>query len=342
MDRRLILSVAGSGKTSYLINKLDKERRFLIVTYTNNNTEHIKHRIIQRYGCIPKNITVYTYYEFLMAVCYRPYLSDRVKAKGIDWEMPNPDTLRIKRNRPEFYLNSGRYLYHNRIALLCKPFVDKISKRIEKYYDCFYFDEIQDLDGHDFNLLLRIVNCHVEILLVGDFYQHTFSTSQDGNTNGTLYDDYEKYKNRWAETDLIIDTTTLSKSHRCSHTITEFVRNSVGIDIDSHSTEESHIVFLTDVSEINQVLSDDKIPKLFLSNASKYHCHSINWGDSKGLDDFDDVCIVLNQKTLKLYNTGELHKSAPLTKKKFYVACTRARRNIYFVPQAILSAFCIT
>ena len=37
MDRRIILAVAGSGKTTFLINSLNLDRRFLIVTYTENN-----------------------------------------------------------------------------------------------------------------------------------------------------------------------------------------------------------------------------------------------------------------------------------------------------------------
>ena len=83
MDRRLIQSVAGSGKTSYLIDRLNLKRRFLLVTYTINNTEHLKNCIIRKFGYLPNNITVYTYFEFLLAVCYRPFLADTIGAKGI-------------------------------------------------------------------------------------------------------------------------------------------------------------------------------------------------------------------------------------------------------------------
>ena len=69
MDRKLILSVAGSGKTKLLIDQLDERRRFLVVTYTDKNTDNISRRILRKFGYHPKNITVYTYFEFLMAVC---------------------------------------------------------------------------------------------------------------------------------------------------------------------------------------------------------------------------------------------------------------------------------
>lgn len=339
MDKRIILSVAGSGKTSYLINRLDKKRRFLVVTYTINNAGHIKSCIIRKFGCVPKNITVYTYFEFLMAVCYRPFWADKIGAKGIEWRMPNPETLRYKRTSKAFYISPQGHLYHNRIAYLCDKNAEKIARRIEKYYDCFYYDEVQDLGGHDFNLFFRLVQSNVEVLVVGDFFQHTFFTSQDGNTNSTLYDDVERYKERWKASGLQVDTTTLIKSHRCSPTITNFVRENLGIDIFSHLEEQSSIVFVSDPTLVEQLVADNSIPKLFYSDARKYGCYSINWGDSKGLDDFVDVCIILNPTSLKLYEKGQLKKMAPLSKNKFYVACTRARRNLYLIPQQLIAPY---
>lgn len=46
MDRRLILAVAGSGKSSYMIERLNLQQRFLVVTYTENNVAHLKNKII--------------------------------------------------------------------------------------------------------------------------------------------------------------------------------------------------------------------------------------------------------------------------------------------------------
>lgn len=339
MDRRLILSVAGSGKTSYLIDRLDRERRFLMVTYTINNTEHLKNCIIRKFGCIPKNITVYTYFEFLMAVCYRPFLADRLGAKGIDWKMPDPVTLRMKRSNRAFFFNPQGYLYHNRIALLCEPNAEQIAKRIEKYYDCLYYDEAQDLGGHDFNLFLKIIQCNIEVLVVGDFFQHTFFTSQDGRMNSSLYYDLRIYIDHWQRAGLQIDTETLKKSHRCSPAITDYVREKLGVEIYSHCITGGAVAFINEQKEADRIIQDSSIPKLFFENARKYRCHSINWGDSKGLDDFVDVCIVLNQTTLQRYNEEKLLELAPLTKNKFYVACTRGRRNVYLVPYQLLEPY---
>lgn len=339
MDRRLIQSVAGSGKTSYLIDRLDRERRFLLVTYTINNTEHLKNCIIRKFGCIPNNITVYTYFEFLLAVCYRPFMADTFGAKGVDWKMPNPVTLRLKRDNRAFYFNSQGYLYHNRIALLCEPNANKIAKRIEKYYDCLYYDEAQDIGGHDFNLFLKIIQCNLEVLVVGDFFQHTFFTSQDGKINSGLYNDLGAYLSRWQKAGLQIDKETLKKSHRCSPAITDYVREKLGVEIYSHKITEGKVAFINVQEDADRIIKDSSIPKLFFENARKYHCFSINWGDSKGLDDFVDVCVVLNQKSLGLFNTDRLNELPPLSKNKLYVACTRARRNIYLIPYQLLEPY---
>ena len=50
MDRRLILAVAGSGKTTFLINSLNLNKRFLIVTYTNNTASTTTPVIIGVFG----------------------------------------------------------------------------------------------------------------------------------------------------------------------------------------------------------------------------------------------------------------------------------------------------
>ena len=76
MDRRIILAVAGSGKTTFLINKLNLDKRFLIITYTENNVAHIRSGIINRFGYMPTNINVLSFFQFLIHVCYRPFLKD--------------------------------------------------------------------------------------------------------------------------------------------------------------------------------------------------------------------------------------------------------------------------
>lgn len=340
MDRRLILAVAGSGKTTFLINKLDLERRFLIVTYTENNLDHLRRCIIDKFGYEPSNITLLSYFQFLLRVCYRPFLKDEVKAHGVRYKMPDAKTLRLKRTNPLFYISRNRYLYHNRIAKLCQECcANEIRERIEKFYDCLMIDEVQDLGGHDFNLIQAIIPRSIDSLYVGDFFQHTYDTSNDGPTNSGLYDNLRKYKKRWKDNGVTVDEQTLSNSYRCSPTTCDFVQANLSIAIASHRTSETGIRLIDTQEETDALFGNEEIVKLFYQDANKYNCYASNWGASKGLDKFTDVCIVLNKSTLKAFNNGSLNELAPATKNKLYVACTRAKGDLYFIPHTFVDQY---
>ena len=73
-ENTLIIAAAGSGKTTYLSNQaLARDGRILILTYTLSNEDVIKRRLIQKDGYIPQNITVETWFSFLLQHGVRPY-----------------------------------------------------------------------------------------------------------------------------------------------------------------------------------------------------------------------------------------------------------------------------
>jgi len=341
MDKRIILSVAGSGKTSFIIDQLNYTERALIITYTKNNYANIRKKVINKFGFIPGSIQIYTYFDFLYNFCYKPYLYFRTLAKGINWDIPPSFTLRLKRDDPKFYMDSSRRLYYNRIAKLLEvnSSYDKIKQRIEKYFDYLFIDEVQDFGGHDFNLLMNIVNANVRLCLVGDFYQHTFETSNDGNVNSNLYSDFDKYKRRLAAKGISIDCCTLSNSFRCSPSVCKFVETNFNISISSHCKEDTKVEFVDNPDLVNKLFLCNETVKLFYQNHHKYPCFSENWGASKGIDSYQDVCVVLNKSTYDLFKKNRLSEMNEKTKNKFYVACTRARGNLYFIPEALLKCF---
>lgn len=239
-------------------------------------------------------------------------------------------------------MSSKGRVYSNRIAKLLEvtKSLDWVNQRIEKYFDNFFIDEVQDFSAHDFNFLGSLVKSNVNICLVGDFYQHTFDTSLDGRTNATLYGKgIEDYKNKLKKMGLVIDEETLTKSYRCSPTICEFIEKNLRISIASHQKGQTEIKFLKDEDEIRKVIKDDEIIKLFYKQHYEYQCFSQNWGASKGEDHYNDVCIVLNQSTLGHYEGKSLADLPPSTKNKLYVACSRARNNLYFVDIKDLKEF---
>jgi DNA helicase-2/ATP-dependent DNA helicase PcrA len=332
MDKRIILAVAGSGKTTYLINHLDLVRKFIVITYTDNNYNNIRNAIILKYGYIPENIIVQTFFQFLFSFCYRPLMADIMKTTGINWEGANYLCYTSKGEKA-YYVDKYNNLYYNRISLLLQKDIAGVISRINKYCDCLYIDEVQDIAGNDFNFLLNISSVNSEILLVGDFFQHTFSTSNDGKINSNLFSNYSAYKTRFLKAGYIVDETTLIHSFRCSSSICDFVKSNLEIDISPANKGENVIKMIESFEEIKTILSDRNIIKLFYQNSARYPIYSLNWGDSKGINDFQDVCVVLNKSTYEAFSKGTISSLAPTTKNKLYVACTRAHKNVFFIKE---------
>ncbi|MGV8267462.1 DNA helicase UvrD, partial [Pseudomonas aeruginosa] len=74
MAKSVMFAVAGSGKTTTLIERLTLDQRALIITYTENNYAHLQRSIIRKFGFLPPNISLFTYFGFLNGFCYRPQL----------------------------------------------------------------------------------------------------------------------------------------------------------------------------------------------------------------------------------------------------------------------------
>lgn len=330
MGKCLMLAVAGSGKTTYLISLLNLEQRFLLVTYTRNNYDHLKRSIIRKFGYFPENIKVLKYFQFVYSFCYKPFCGLDKRANGICFEQP-PEQTRYRPGSDEFYRTRSGRLYHNRIAHYCSAqCVDGIKARLDKYYDYLLIDEVQDFAGHDFNLLLSILPEECNSICVGDFFQHTYDTSLDGNVRSSLYKKFKTYIKEWNNAGVTVDTTSLAKTRRCSAEICGFV-NQMGIAIESSGEAEGNVYYVDEEAQCESIINEASIPKLFYNNGNKYFCSGMNWGASKGLDHFVDVCVVLNKSSLDLFSKGKLDELNPQTKNKLYVACTRAHRHLYIM-----------
>jgi len=331
MDKRVIFAVAGSGKTTYILNQLSLDKRSIIITYTNNNIKNLKNGIIEKFGFFPDNITLLPYFSFIYSFCYKPFLSYKYKTKGINYN-PNPNRF-AKQTNLDYYIDSNGRIYSNRISKILEKTgeLNNINSRLEKYYDNLFVDEIQDFAGNDFNFLKTITKASIDILFVGDFYQHTFDTSRDGSINKNLHNDLDNYKSYFGNMGLEIDTTTLSNSYRCSPSVCEFITNGLKIKINSHKQENTEVRLVDNEEEANEIYNNKEIVKLFYQEHYRYNCFSRNWGDSKGENHYNDICVVLNKKTMDCYNKNSLDELPSQTKNKLYVACSRANNNLYFV-----------
>ena len=337
MDKRLILAVAGAGKTTHIVNSLTPEKRSLIITYTKCNYDNLLCKIAKKFNeRWPKNVTLMRYLPFLYQFCYKPFLADIIRAKGITYNDPPP---RIPNTKRAYYISPQGYFYSNRLAYYFekKDVIEDIKYRITKYFDEFVVDEVQDIAGRDFNFLELLMLMDTDMLFVGDFYQHTFDTSRDQNVNSSLFNDFKKYIKRFQSKGISCDNNTLARSWRCGHGVCDYITDNLGIEIRSNrnTEDDTSVIFVSGIDEAKQILEDDKIIKLHYRKSRRYGADHRNWGETKGEDKYQDVCVLLNKKTMEEYHAGQLSKLAPSTRNRLYVAITRARGNVYLIDESM-------
>jgi hypothetical protein len=326
-----MFAVAGAGKTSFVIDDVDPDKRNIILGYTHANIEHIKKRLISRFSIIPPRTKVLPFFQFLYSFCYRPILAHGLRTKGLIFT--KPELKGVNKTQRGYYITKKGYIYHNRLAHLIRfcNRVHSVHNRINEFYDKVYIDEVQDFASHDFDFILDLAKLDIPVLAVGDFYQHTFDSSRDRNKRSGLHGNYQTYQSSFVNAGWKKDTTTLVNSYRCSPTVCEFIKNNLGIEIYSNKLEPTIVTRITDKQEARKMYEDNSIVKLFIRNHHVKKCFSNNWGLSKGEDGYQDVCIIMTDGVKKCMTNGDFSSLQPTTLKKLYVACSRANRNLYFI-----------
>lgn len=334
MDKRITHSVAGSGKTTRIVNSIDQNSRTLVLTYTHANLENIKRKIIEKFGQIPDKVRVSPFTSFLYSSCFRPLLHDFLNERGLSFKPPEKGFP--KKSEARYYLNSKRYAYHCRLglALIELGQVDDLLARLQRYYDHIFIDEFQDLSSRDFDFITLLGRSKIKLDLVGDFYQHTYPSSLDGNYKSNLFENKDEYLELLYQAGYTLHPEQLTKSHRCSPTVCRFVSDNLGIAIESHRSDETNIEYVDSENKYQELAKDDSIVKLYYKDHQSNGCFSRNWGECKGEDSYSSVCVVFNKTTDALYKKGSLIDLAPLSKNKLYVACTRARKDLFLVSSA--------
>ena len=107
----------------------------------------------------------------------------------------------------------------------------------------------------------------------------------------------------------------------------------MGINIYSNKGEQGGVEFVDSDDKINEIWLNPEIVKLHYQKASTFGSGHRNWGDIKGEDCYQDVCVLLNKTTMQAYKKGNLQNLAASTRNKLYVALTRAKGRVYLVEE---------
>ena len=188
---RVIVSAAGSGKTTNIVQDAISKphEKIAILTYTINNLEEIREKIYQLNGSIPSNVTVMSWFTFLLQECVRPYQNffyDKQRIESIAFVNYRSALFAQKANIEKYFL-SGNNIFTDKIsefALLCNQYSKGlVVKRLCDMFDGIYIDEVQDLAGYDLDLIELFLQSKMNLVLVGDNRQATYATNSSAKNN---------------------------------------------------------------------------------------------------------------------------------------------------------------
>lgn len=354
MSNKLIVAAAGSGKTTHLVEEALKviETKVLITTYTEANEKEIIKKFYELNGCIPENITIQTWFSFLIQHGVKPYQSviynGKVKGlllvnekSGFRYRGRNGQPVYFSEEDPKnHYFSKSQLIYSDKLSkfvIKANELTDgKVIKRIGKIYSHIFIDEVQDMAGYDLEIIKFLFSLDSNILMVGDPRQVTYHTHDEAK--------YKKYKDgniiefvecECSEYSVEIDDTTLNKTYRNNQPICEFA-NSIYSNfkpcayIEHEPTGHDGVFFVTP-SDVEAYLSIYKPIQLRDTRKTTVNLSypAMNLGESKGLT-FERVLIYPTSKMIDwiLDHDKEMKSSS---KSKFYVGVTRAKHSVAIV-----------
>lgn len=342
MSNRLIVAVAGSGKTTHLVRQAVErsDGRVLVTTFTEANGREIRNRIIELHRCVPSHVTVQTWFSFLLQHGAKPFQGymHAPEIKGL--LLVNGQSARGVRESDvchHYFDRSGR-IYSDKLAKFVMKCDEasggKVFRRLEKLFSHFLIDEVQDLSGYDLNFIKRLLQSRSRVLLVGDPRQGTYSTAnvvknkrfRRAGVVGFFEDHSFKIER---------DETSLRVNHRCCPPICALA-NQVFADwppaASGNTQASTHVgIYLVRKEDAEEYVLRFRPMQLRDSSRTPVCvAHAVmNFGNAKGLS-FDRV-LIYPTGPMKAWLRDRKRQLKPISRAKLYVAITRARFSVGFV-----------
>lgn len=342
-NNKLIIAAAGSGKTTYLIDEAikNREKKVLITTYTQANEAEIRKKIIEKINYIPENITIQTWFSFLLKHGVRPYqgiMFDK-RINGLIL-VNNKSALYVRKSETEkYYFTKDIKIYSDKISEFVCAVNEKtnnaVINRISKVYSKIFIDEIQDLAGYDLELLKLLFSTNSEVLLVGDPRQGTYSTNSSSKNKQFKKANVVNYFFQDKSINIETDETSLLINYRCNEPIcnlsNNLFKNFVGAKSGNVLVSGHDGVFFVKESDVEYYLH--KYNPVQLRDSKKKNVNEnfivMNFGEAKGLS-FDRVLIYPTKPFMDWFMNNE-SDLAETSRSKLYVAITRARYSVGIV-----------
>lgn len=188
MANFVTLAVAGSRKTQGIVEHcaaLPHDRRALVLTYTQTNQAELRGRLA-KYAAGHSGLAVMGWFTFLLRDFARPFLPFKfagARVCGFNFE-GRPHRMAMGRRR---FFDSNGAVYACELGRLAHELVGaskgSLLRRLECIYDEILIDEVQDLSGHDWEIIDVLLSSAIEIRMVGDIRQSVLSTNPRSKKN---------------------------------------------------------------------------------------------------------------------------------------------------------------
>ena len=349
LPNNIILASAGSGKTTEIIKQAcgDESDRAALVTYTINGRAEFSNKAYEQFGAIPPHASLNTWYTFLLRHFVRPYQNHLYDPRVVGINFTRGQSARYAKatDIDRHYFSSRGRLYLDKVSKFACQVIEKTEglplKRFEQIFSRLYIDEAQDLSGYDLNLLEFLLSSGLNVTLVGDHRQATYTTSDSAKNKkyarAGIVDKFEE----WQEAGLC-EIIYQTHSHRCIQPICDFADLFYpGFpkteSLNTHTTGHDGL-FVIEKSNV-EAYRNAYSPQTLRYNRRQLEIAGkpINYGAAKGMT-FKRTLIYPNGPFLKYLKTGKLEdagKEIP----KLYIAVTRAKQSVAFVvPDGFQSA----
>ena len=373
MAKCMILAVAGAGKTHHICHNLERDKKNLVIAFTHENVKNLRYELREAFGECPELTDVMTFDSFVYRFAVRPYMPSILnhftnagfRPDGITIKDPPPQRLKrkdkfgkncyfpnpayVKKDHLQHYVDEYKRLYCNTLCELVmavgsgkKALIKKIAAGINRCYDSVSIDEFQDFREYEFDFVLGLAKELDNVVLVGDFYQHSVAAMKNSGKpfeKGTTSITYDQFVEQMKKSGFSVDTTSLVRSWRCSPSVCSFVSRKLHIAIESHGKSSGRARMVAD-DELDSVFADKDIMKLVNMNASQQvFGPCCNWSYSKG-DTYEKVCVILTDETSAILEDDyEYSLKSSITRNKLYVALTRTKGDLFLVSKRQLDSW---
>ena len=353
MSNCLIVAAAGSGKTTYLVKRAleIRDQKVLITTFTEANEREICKKMIEIHGSIPQNITVQTWFSFLIEHGVRPYQSFLFNGKVTGLELVNQKSgfhfsskygpvYWGEKDVQKHYFNSAGQIYSDKLSKFVFRVNDLsgglVMDRLSRIYPNIFSDEVQDLAGYDLALIKLFMQSNSNLTMVGDPRQVTYHTHEEAKFGKYSEGKIEQFiQTECKKIQIDIDHKSLCTSHRNKQGICEFA-NQLYPEMEPCGYDEQDptghdgvfLVYEEDIDEYLKEFSPIQLrDKITVDVKDSYA--AMNFGNAKGLT-FDRVLIYPTKPMLE-WIKDHSKSLKPESRSKFYVAITRARHSVGIV-----------